>query len=65
MQAMGEGQDPFGRNGFTRDDGGVKVPQQMEMRRVREILNELQRRSGDMNRPKTERDYIDRLLQNF
>jgi len=65
MQAMGEGQYPFGRGRFTQDDGGVKVPQQLEMRRVREILNELQRRSGDMNRPKTERDYIDRLLQNF
>jgi hypothetical protein len=66
MGAMGAGQDPFGR-GYqdARDDGGVKVPDQMEVRRVREILDELERRSGDMNRPKVERDYIDRLLQNF
>jgi uncharacterized protein (TIGR02302 family) len=59
--------DPFGREygNMLRDDQGVKVPDQMEVRRVREILNELQRRAGDTARPKTERDYIDRLLQNF
>jgi uncharacterized protein (TIGR02302 family) len=64
---FGEGSDPFGRNtnNLLRDDGGVKVPDQMEVRRVREILNELQRRAGDMGRSQTERDYIDRLLQNF
>ena len=67
MGAMGEGNDPFGRNigGLPNDDGSVKVPDQMEVRRVREILDELQRRAGDMNRPKPERDYIERLLQNF
>lgn len=66
MDAVGERQDPFGR-GYqgARDEGGVKVPDRMEVRRVREILDELERRSGDMNRPKVERDYIDRLLQNF
>ena len=63
---MGMANDPFGRegNGMLSDEN-VKVPDQMEVRRVREILNELQRRAGDMARPKTERDYIDRLLQNF
>ncbi len=62
------GRDPFGRDGrgmVSRDDGGIKLPDQMEIRRVREILDELQRRAGDSNRPKPERDYIDRLLQNF
>lgn len=66
--SYGEGKDPFGRSGFSgfsRDDGGVRVPDQMGSRRVREILDELQRRAGDPERPKTERDYIDRLLQNF
>lgn len=62
---LGEGQDPFGRSFGARDDGSVKVPDQMEVRRVREILDELQRRSGDMNRPRIEREYIERLLQNF
>lgn len=59
--------DPFGRQGFGgfADDGGIKVPDRMEVRRVREILDELQRRAGDSDRPKTEREYIERLLQNF
>jgi hypothetical protein len=59
--------DPFGRDygNLFRDDGSIKVPEQMETKRVREILDELQRRAGDMSRPKTERDYIERLLQNF
>jgi hypothetical protein len=64
----GEGRDPFGRmgfGGFARDDGGVRVPDRMEARHVREILDELQRRAGDAGRSKAERDYIDRLLQNF
>jgi uncharacterized protein (TIGR02302 family) len=67
MSAGDGGRDPFGQGfkGFLRDDGSVKVPDQMEVRKVREILDELQRRAGDMSRPKTERDYIDRLLQNF
>jgi uncharacterized protein (TIGR02302 family) len=67
MEGMsGAGSDPFGRQAnFMPDDNGVKVPDQMEVRRVRQILDELQRRSGDMGRPKTERDYIDRLLQNY
>jgi uncharacterized protein (TIGR02302 family) len=61
------GADPFGRgkDGYSQDDDGIKIPDQMEVRRVRAILDELQRRSGDQNRPKPERDYIDRLLQNF
>jgi hypothetical protein len=62
-----EGNDPFGREygGMMRDNASIKVPDQMEVRRVRQILDELQRRAGDMARPKTERDYIERLLQNF
>lgn len=65
--AVGGASDPFGREfgGLLPDADGVKVPNQMETRKVREILDELQRRAGDTNRPKTERDYIDRLLQNF
>jgi uncharacterized protein (TIGR02302 family) len=61
------GQDPLGRDfmGPPRDDGSVRLPEQMKTRRVREILDELQRRAGDMGRPKPERDYIERLLQNF
>jgi hypothetical protein len=37
----------------------------MELRRSREILDELRRRSGDRQRPALELDYIDRLLHQF
>ena len=66
-QAAGE-RDPFGRptgtSGFARGDG-VEVPDQMERRRAREILDELRRRAGEANRPEEELDYIERLLDRF
>jgi hypothetical protein len=37
----------------------------MEMQRAREILQELRRRAGEIDRPQFERDYIDRLLRRF
>ncbi|MCH7831976.1 MAG: DUF4175 family protein, partial [Proteobacteria bacterium] len=69
-QSLGEGNDPFGRRpggafGSTIDDGGVKIPSQMERRRAREILHELRRRAGEHRRPVKERQYIDRLLKRF
>jgi len=64
----GYGRDPLGRN--TGENGlealeGVKIPDQMELRRAREILNELRRRRSETRRPTIELDYIDRLLQQF
>ena len=44
---------------------GVEIPDQMELRRAREILNELRRRRSETKRPTIELDYIDRLLQQF
>ena len=44
---------------------GVKIPDQMEMRRSREILDELRRRRGERRRPPVELDYLDRLLKQF
>tara|TARA_R110002073_G_scaffold58463_6_gene148106 strand:- start:1014 stop:3713 length:2700 start_codon:yes stop_codon:yes gene_type:complete len=65
----GQGQDPFGRGSGgafgASVDGDVDVPSRMEMRRAREILEELRKRSGDRQRPPLERDYIDRLLKQF
>ena len=66
----GRGNDPFGRApggafGATIDDGNVKIPDRMERRRAREILQELRRRAGERNRPFNEREYIDRLLKRF
>jgi len=69
-QQQQRGRDPFGRrqgdgtNGEI-DDGAVKIPSRMELRRSREILDELRRRSGDHGRPKLELDYLDRLLRQF
>lgn len=64
------GSDPFGRSGggavgSQLDDGSVQVPDQMEIRRAREIYDELRRRAGDIGRSGLERDYIDRLLRQF
>ena len=69
-QQRPRGRDPFGRrqgegaNGEF-DDGAVKIPNRMELRRSRQILDELRRRSGDHGRPVLELDYLDRLLQQF
>lgn len=61
--------DPFGRqrDGATGHaaDGDVKVPDRMERRRAREILDELRRRAGERERPVLEREYIERLLRQF
>lgn len=64
------GNDPFGRMGggamgSRMDDGSVKVPSQMDMRRAREIYEELRRRAGNLKRPVLEREYIHRLLRQF
>lgn len=60
--------DPFGRTRPGQgalDDPSVKVPAVQELQRAKEILDELQRRSGDYSRPELERDYIKRLLRRF
>jgi hypothetical protein len=43
----------------------VKIPEEAELQRAREILDELRRRSGQYGRPQMEREYIDRLLKQF
>ena len=56
--------DPLGRQGPGADDGaGTKIPDGMERRRARDLRNELRRRQSDPQRDQTERDYLDRLLQ--
>lgn len=58
--------DPFGRctDGPTSTED-VGIPDEKERRRVQEIQEELRNRSNDYQRPKVERDYIDRLLDQF
>lgn len=63
-----ETRDPLGRP--QRNDGGaspygVEVPDQPDLGTAREVLRELQRRSGDSDRPALELDYLDRLLERF
>jgi uncharacterized protein (TIGR02302 family) len=61
--------DPMGRPP-QRTDGpdpgvGVKVPDQIDVQRAREILEELRRRLGEPTRPSLELEYLERLLQRF
>jgi hypothetical protein len=61
--------DPMGRPP-PRTDGpdpgvGVKVPDQIDVQRAREILEELRRRLGEPTRPSLELEYLERLLRRF
>jgi uncharacterized protein (TIGR02302 family) len=67
METM-NGRDPAGRplNGLGGMDGrDVRIPEEAEVQRSREILDELMRRAGERFRPRLEREYIDRLLKRF
>ena len=50
---------------FKVENGYVKIPDEKERRRVQEIIEELRTRSNDFSRPKSEREYINRLLNQF
>lgn len=60
--------DPLGRplrSQGRNDDGGVRVPGEIDVQRARRILEELRRRFGESDRPQLELDYIERLLKDF
>jgi hypothetical protein len=60
--------DPLGRPLPTQglDDGdSVKVPEEADIQRARQILEELRRRLGERQRPPSELDYIERLIERF
>jgi uncharacterized protein (TIGR02302 family) len=65
----GSGQtDPLGRplrGHELGDDYTVKIPGEIDVQRVRRILEELRRRLGDPSRPQIELDYLERLLKDF
>ncbi len=77
QQAQQGNQQRFGQNGDTpRDPLGrpqrsrgpdqgrsVKVPDQIDMQRARELMEELRRRLGEAKRPQIELDYLERLLR--
>ncbi|HEY1243548.1 MAG TPA: TIGR02302 family protein [Hyphomicrobiaceae bacterium] len=61
--------DPMGRPP-QRTEGpdpgtGVKVPDEIDVQRAREILEELRRRLGETTRPPMELEYLERLLKRF
>ena len=60
--------DPLGRPLSGRewsDDLTVKIPGEIDVQRVRRILEELRRRLADPARPQIELDYIERLLKDY
>ncbi len=68
QQSGGNQTDPLGRPLRGRefgDDFTVKIPGEIDVERVRRILEELRRRLADPNRPQIELDYIERLLKDY
>ncbi|MEH6951494.1 TIGR02302 family protein [Nitrobacter sp. NHB1] len=67
-QNGGNQTDPLGRPLRGREFGNdmtVKIPGEIDVQRVRRILEELRRRLADPSRPKVELDYIERLLKDY
>ncbi len=68
QQSGGNQSDPLGRPLHGRefgDDFTVKIPGEIDVQRVRRILEELRRRLADPQRPQIELDYIERLLKDY
>jgi uncharacterized protein (TIGR02302 family) len=68
MVRQGAGRDPLGRSlpgNRDADDRTVKIPKQADLQKAREVLDELRRRAGQVERPSPERDYLQRLLKQF
>ncbi len=68
QQGSARQSDPLGRPLQGRefgDDLTVKIPGEIDVQRVRRILEELRRRLGETARPQLELDYIERLLKDY
>jgi len=68
QEQSGQGRDPLGRdeNGMGAiDTTDVQLPEQSDIQRAKQLIDELRKRSSDRARPKAERDYIERLLKRF
>jgi len=62
------GRDPLGRpDRSNRPDLGlsVQVPDEIDIQRARQVLDELRRRLGDPSRPTIELDYLERLIRSY
>ena len=67
QQGNGNQTDPLGRplRSHEYDDLSKMIPGEIDVQRVRRILEELRRRLGDPSRSQTELDYIERLLKDY
>jgi hypothetical protein len=71
QQGQAQGQttrDPLGRpNRNNQPDYGlsVKVPDEIDIQRARQVLDELRRRLGDPQRPMIELEYLERLIRSY
>jgi uncharacterized protein (TIGR02302 family) len=68
QQGDGNQSDPLGRPLHGKDFGDdltVKIPGEIDVQRVRRILEELRRRLADPQRPQIELDYLERLLKDY
>jgi uncharacterized protein (TIGR02302 family) len=67
QQAGPNGTDPLGRplRSHDYDELSKMVPGEIDVQKVRRILEELRRRLADPSRPQIELDYIERLLKDY
>ncbi|WP_209424417.1 DUF4175 family protein [Pararhodobacter sp. SW119] len=68
-QGQGLGRDPLGReregDSATGGEGGTTVPGADPRERARDLMDEIRRRSAELERPEAERDYLNRLIDRF
>jgi uncharacterized protein (TIGR02302 family) len=67
QQAGANGTDPLGRplRSHDYDELSKMIPGEIDVQKVRRILEELRRRLADPSRPQVELDYIERLLKDY
>jgi uncharacterized protein (TIGR02302 family) len=67
QQAGANGTDPLGRplRSHDYDELSKMIPHEIDVQKVRRILEELRRRLADPSRPQIELDYIERLLKDY
>jgi hypothetical protein len=67
QQGNGNQTDPLGRpmRSHDYDELSKMIPGEIDVQKVRRILEELRRRLADPSRPQIELDYIERLLKEY
>lgn len=68
-EGQGLGRDPLGReregDATAGGEGGTVVPGEDPRQRARDLMDEIRRRSAELERPEAERDYLNRLIDRF